>query len=107
MQDVANGSAISERQTRAHRRFHYNAVIEFGDASKRRSCIIWGISRAGARLSAETVVDLPDTFSLVLAQNGSVRRLCQVQWRFDNHLIVQFMARETQPALSKNIVFVD
>lgn len=107
MQDPANGSAIFERQTTAHRRFHYNAVIEYGDASQRRSCIIWGISRAGARLSAETVADLPDTFSLVLAQNGSVRRLCQVRWRFDNHLVVQFLARETQPALSSNVVFVD
>ena len=102
-------AAISETRLRMPGRFYYNAVIEYGDASNRRPCIIWGISGEGARLSAETVADLPDTFSLLLAENGSVRRLCQVQWRFDNQLAVQFLAREPQLAspLPRNIVFVD
>jgi hypothetical protein len=109
MKNVANAAAISETRFRVRRRFHYNAVIEYGDASNRRPCIIWGLSREGARLSAETVADLPDTFCLLLAKNGSVRRLCQVQWRFDNQLAVQFLAREPQRAspLPRDIALID
>jgi PilZ domain-containing protein len=109
MKNAANASAISETRFRVRRQFHYNAVIEYGDASNRRPCIVWGISREGARISAETVADLPSTFSLLLAENGSVRRLCQVRWRFDNQLAVQFLARELQQALPlpRNIALVD
>ena len=109
MKNAASASAISETRFRVRRRFHYNAVIEYGDAPSRRPCIMWGLSREGARLSAETVADVPDTFSLLLVENGSVRRLCQVQWRFDNQLAVQFLAREPQQAspLPTNIALVD
>jgi hypothetical protein len=87
---VVKGTEFSENRTNRRNRFHYKALIEFGDNLQQRPCIIWDISQLGARISAETVADLPNTFDVVLAERGNVRRLCHVQWRFDNQLKVLF-----------------
>ena len=86
------------------RRYYHKAQIEFGSEMHRRPCIIWDISHSGARISAETVSDLPDTFDVLLTDNGNVRRVCQVQSRFDNQLGVRLFKKAEHSVLSPSTV---
>ena len=114
---VTSGSAMTKigavpfQQKRANKRqrFYYKASLSFAD--QQHDCIIWDISCSGARLSAEIASDLPDTFEIVLTKRGNVRRLCRVQWRFDNQLGIRFVTKSCLPGHSptpkREIVVVD
>jgi len=91
-----NGAApFHEKRANKRKRFYYKASLSFAD--QQHDCIIWDVSRSGARLSAEMASDLPDTFEILLTKEGNVRRLCRVQWRFDNQLGIRFVPKSCSP----------
>jgi hypothetical protein len=52
---------------------------------------ILDISEGGARLQAERPAEIPDSFILVLSAQAQTFRLCQVRWRSEDELGIEFM----------------
>ena len=52
---------------------------------------ILDISEGGARLQAERPAEIPDCFILVLSEHAQTFRLCQVRWRSEDELGIEFM----------------
>ena len=44
-------------------------------------CMMVNVSATGAKLLLRTPTEVPDSFVLILAKNGEVRRQCEVTWR--------------------------
>ena len=53
-------------------------------------CSLSDISITGARLDIDESKPIPDNFTLLLASNGSARRLCRVVWRKPRQIGVTF-----------------
>jgi len=81
---------VDQRQTRRHR-VHCPAWVDVLDGSPVRSCTLWDVSEAGARLTIEQPDLLPKEFSLVLSSDGSIRRRCRVIWRSDDQIGVRYL----------------
>ena len=54
-------------------------------------CMMVNVSAAGAKLLLPPSVEVPDSFTLILAKNGGVRRPCEVTWRSDSRRRGQFV----------------
>jgi hypothetical protein len=67
------------------------AWIELAGDSARIPCVIWDISDGGARLAAPRPRELPPAFKLILTRDGDAERLCQVVWRSDKQVGVEFL----------------
>ena len=53
-------------------------------------CSLSDISITGTRLDIDESKPIPDNFTLLLASNGSARRLCRVVWRKPRQIGVTF-----------------
>ena len=60
------------------------------DGSALGQCAILDVSEGGARLRVTRPADIPDSFILALSQNAKAFRRCQVRWRSETELGVQF-----------------
>ena len=78
---------------------HYPAWIEIG-AAETRECQLADVSLHGARLIVQSPADLPDSFTLRLSQDGTTRRKCQVVWRSQSELGLEFR-KEPKPKAAK------
>lgn len=58
----------------------YSAWIVLG-TDQLLCCSLSDISDSGARLEADKAKDVPDFFTLLLADNGAAKRKCRVVWR--------------------------
>lgn len=76
-----------KRETIRHRVLKGGHVV-FNDGRSTISCIAREMSDAGAKLRFETVIGVPERFTLVL-HDGS-RHECEVRWRTANELGVEF-----------------
>ena len=56
-------------------------------------CMLSDASDTGARLNVEDSKIIPDTFTLLLAGNGSAQRTCRVVWRKPQQVGVKFERR--------------
>ena len=54
-------------------------------------CVTADISTSGAKLILPQPAVVPDSFVLILAKIGGVRRQCEVTWRDENSIGVQFV----------------
>jgi hypothetical protein len=54
-------------------------------------CTMIDVSAGGAQLEFDTSLDVPESFILVLANTGRVRRECKVAWRGPQRAGVQFL----------------
>lgn len=84
-------SRSTEKRKYPRRALWYPAEIDFGDGSEARDCQLRDISVSGARLKVETIQDLPDKFTLLLAKIGKPRRRCRVAWRTETEAGVEFV----------------
>ena len=80
----------AELRKKPRRQFHYNARILVDKNVPLIDCSISDISATGARIALENHETLPDTFMLLLTQNGGARRHCRVVWREEFMIGVQF-----------------
>ena len=60
------------------------------DAGQRRECVVTNISDHGAHISVADSEAIPDSFLLLLAENGAARRRCRVIWRKAREVGVKF-----------------
>lgn len=65
-------------------------LVEGGERSE---CTVTDISDKGAHFNVPDSDGFPDTFMLLLAENGSTRRRCRVIWRKPRELGVKFESR--------------
>ena len=49
------------------------------------------LSSNGARLRVDPTVDIPNRFLLLLSEDGSVRRLCEIIWREKDQVGIRFL----------------
>ena len=86
----ADAGFIEKRQSPRHR-VQCPAWVDCGVGSQLRSCTVWDMSDAGARISIDAPAEVPGEFSLVFTIDGSVRRRCQVVWRSDGQLGARYL----------------
>ncbi len=66
------------------------AWVNLGGGAPARDCLLVDISDTGARLELGTPAEMPPTFALLLSANGTVQRQCQIVWRSNSQVGVQF-----------------
>jgi len=77
-----------KRKARRHR-LRRDAWVML-DAGQRCECVITNISDRGAHISIAGSDALPDSFVLLLAENGATRRRCRVIWRKPREIGIKF-----------------
>ena len=82
-----------ERRSSPRKAVDYLAFIDAGDGSPMRHGIVWDISDGGANLIVSSLTDLPHTFTMLLANEPSIRYACQVVWRSDGQIGIEFLPR--------------
>jgi hypothetical protein len=80
-----------EERTSARRFTRRVATVSVGAGKPSVTCVIWDISRGGARLAvALPLAALPNYFTLNLRKDGSVQRNCEVVWTDNRFVGVKF-----------------
>jgi hypothetical protein len=77
-----------KRKARRHR-LRRDAWVML-EANQRCECVITNISDRGAHISVADSEALPDSFVLLLAENGATRRRCRVIWRKPREIGIKF-----------------
>jgi len=54
-------------------------------------CAVSDLSSAGARLRVDPAAEIPNRFVLVLSEDGSLRRLCEIVWRKNDQMGIRFL----------------
>lgn len=67
----------------------YTAWIGLDDGQL-HGCILSDVSETGARIGVQDPNLIPDRFVLLLSNNGSARRTCDVVWRERHQIGVRF-----------------
>ena len=80
------------------------ALITDLDGAVVAPCTLANVSASGAKLTLKTPVEVPDTFTLVLSKGGAVRRQCEVVWRTEKEIGVQFVLSQAAEAGSAMFV---
>jgi hypothetical protein len=82
---------MNREKRKDHRQpLKYPARIDAGDGQL-RSCALRDVSRSGARILYAGADDIPDRFLLMLSEGSSAVRHCQVAWRGDGEIGVEFL----------------
>jgi hypothetical protein len=79
-----------ERRTAPRRRVEYAGTIE-RPRGRRDLCVVWDLSKAGARIVVPSARDVPERFALVVTKAKSERHECRVMWRTECQVGVSFM----------------
>ena len=79
-----------EKRIAVRRELQWSGAIVDVEGAPRCRCRVANVSSTGAKLAVETPDQVPDRFVLLLSQNGSVRRICDVKWRSKNAIGVGF-----------------
>ena len=80
-----------EKRKTPRQDMHWKALIVGLGGSIVGECMMANVSASGAKLLLPPSVDVPDSFALILAKNGGVRRACEVTWRSDQSVGVKFV----------------
>jgi hypothetical protein len=83
-------SGESHRQRETRKSFDRPGLITGPDGAPLRECRILDVSSGGARLKVDQTAGLPEAFTLVLSWSARTTRRCQVRWRSETELGVQF-----------------
>jgi hypothetical protein len=86
-------SMFKERRQALRYMFNRYARVQAELAGPSRDCLIVNMSENGVRLHSE-FADLPDDFTLVLAEGDRPRRSCRVVWRLGFEIGAQFTDRD-------------
>ena len=67
------------------------AWITLGTEAALIACVVWDLSKGGARLTAAHANALPDVFTLILGDDEKARQHCRVVWKKKPYLGVRFV----------------
>ncbi len=87
---------IHNKRKSRRRPIRYTAWLVLED-HRLHGCQLSDASDTGVRLDVQDSNIVPDTFTLLLAGNGSAQRKCRVVWRKPQQVGVKFERRPTQP----------
>ena len=90
--------AAAEKRKNLRRTISYPALIDIGDGLPPRECTFCDASQEGAQLTVADPASLPDQFVLALSADGAARRRCQVIWRREKQIGVEFLKETRKPA---------
>ncbi len=79
---------LQERRKSVRYSFNRYARIQAETAGTTRDCLIVNLSDDGVRLHCE--MEIPDAFTLVMADAARSRRACRVIWRLGLEVGAQF-----------------
>ncbi len=85
------------------RHFRYPAQVDMGDGVAMRPCTLSDVSQGGARMTIDAPDALPNEFALLLSSDGGARRWCQVAWRTETEIGVQFLPGPTKRRMSAQV----
>src|SRR4030081_3966288 len=79
------------KESRNSKRYNFNryARIQLEMSGSSRDCLIVNMSEDGVRLHSE-IAELPNEFTLVIADAEHPRRACRVVWRLGFEIGAQF-----------------
>lgn len=80
---------VKDKRKAVRRPMRYTAWIVMAPGQL-QGCSLADVSDTGGRLDVENSNNIPDTFTLWLASNGSARRKCKVVWRTGRQVGVAF-----------------
>jgi hypothetical protein len=75
------------------------ASMDFGRNTPKHTCIIKNISEGGARLCVGLLLDPPARFTLKISSVGNFCRECQLGWRSEFDVGVEFIQRSARVTL--------
>ena len=81
----------SDRRKTPRQEMQWKALIVGVEGSIVAECMTLNVSANGARLLLPPSVEVPDSFDLILAKLGGVRRKCEVTWRSGEGVGVKFV----------------
>jgi hypothetical protein len=86
---------MTDKRSSARRGFERPAWAVLAPRGAPQACILRDISKTGARIRFSGGCEIPASFVLHLADNGTVARKCIVVWRSDSgqEVGVEFVAR--------------
>ena len=85
------GAAMLEEKRRSPRRqVRIPAKIQVGNEAPTHDCTVVDISEFGARIEMDAAMDAPNEFILTLTPRGFPYRRCQVMWRSERAIGVEF-----------------
>jgi hypothetical protein len=83
----AHAAVLDDRRNRARMRALKSAKIVFNNRWSIIDCTVRNLSDTGCCLQVADPIGIPDKFELEV---GATNHLCQVVWRKDNRVGVQF-----------------
>ena len=81
----------SKKKRDQRREVRIDAIIVNTAGALVGRCVMINVSASGARLTRLEPPDAPDKFDVVLTRDGTVRRHCEVAWRFEGDVGVRFV----------------
>lgn len=81
----------NERRRAARQDMQWRGLIVDAAGAILGRCLMVNVSATGAKLLLAAAEDVPDSFVLILAKNGEVKRQCEVTWRAEKSIGVQFI----------------
>lgn len=78
---------LTERRRTPRHRVFKGGLIAFKGQSV--ACTVRNLSDGGANLDVDTAATVPETFTLVLESDKTIRR-CEMKWRADRRVGVAF-----------------
>jgi hypothetical protein len=88
---------LKERRNTKRRNFNRYARIQVEMSGQSRDCLIINMSDEGVRLHSE-IAELPNEFTLVIADAVHPRRTCRVVWRLGFEIGANFTDLDRLPA---------
>ncbi len=86
----ATKRVVEQRQS-PRQRVQSPARIDVGDGRQMRDCMLWDVSEAGVRITIDAPAEVPAEFSLLLSNDDSDRRRCQIIWRSDQQIGARYL----------------
>ena len=88
---------LKERRNSKRYNFNRYARIQVEMSGPSRDCLIVNMSEEGVRLHSE-IMEMPNEFTLVIADAEHPRRSCRVVWRLGFEIGAKFTDLERLPA---------
>jgi len=97
----------TERRGSPRQPVHQSARIAVFELKTLADCAMSDLSSAGARLRVDPAADIPNRFLLLLSEDGSVRRLCEIIWRQNDQMGIKFLDSDVAPSGTHHAVLRD
>lgn len=82
----------NDNRRKPRKQLNVPAWIDVGNNARLQKCTVVDASESGARLAVEDMECLPDKFNLILSRRGQPHQRCNIVWRRDDEVGIEFIA---------------